>query len=125
MENITKELTMPSEKEQASSRESTFEVWSAYEKETSRSRYGCEILKERCTPQDAKDNSLPLDSYLVTYLVEDTVCYDIVRSSKRVGVFDMYYDKFGSGNIKDIRWTDGKINPKLWGYKPPEKKKRK
>lgn len=116
---------MPSEKEQASTKETSFEVWTTYEKETLRSRYGCEILKERCTPQDAKDNSLPLDSYLVTYIVEGSLCYDIVRSSKRVSVFDMYYDKLGSESIKDIRWTDGKINPKLWGYKPPEKKKRK
>ena len=116
---------MPSEKEQASSREPSFEVWTTHEKEISRSRYGCEILKERCTLQDAKDSSLPLDAYLVTYIADDKICYDITRSGKRVSIFDMYYDKFGKDSIQDIRWADGKVNPKLWGYKSPEKKKRK
>jgi len=125
LENRVKESKMPSEKEQASNRESSIEVWSAHEKETSKSLYGCEILKERCTPQDAKDSSLPLDAYLITYFADDRICYDIVRSAKQVNIFDMYYDKFGKGNIKNIRWADGKVNPKLWGYRPPEKKKRK
>jgi hypothetical protein len=125
LENKIKESKMPSEKEQASSREASFETWTTHEKEISRSRYGCEILKERCTLQDAKDSSLPLDAYLVTYIADDKVCYDITRSGKRVSIFDMYYDKFGQGSIKDIRWADGKVNPKLWGYKSPEKKKRK
>lgn len=116
---------MSSEKQKASSREISKEVWTTHEKEISKSRYGCEILKERCNLSDAKDSSLPLDAYLVTYLVEGSICYDITRSSKRVNIFDMYYDKFGSGNIQDIRWADGKVNPKLWGYKAPEKKKRK
>jgi hypothetical protein len=125
LENKIKESKMPSEKDQASSRETSFEAWTTHEKEISRSRYGCEILKERCTPQDAKDNSLPLDAYLITYFADGKICYDITRSGKRVNIFDMYYDKFGKDSIQDIRWADGKINPKLWGYKSPEKKKRK
>jgi hypothetical protein len=121
MENNTKEAKMSTETDSESSSES----WTTREKELSRSRYGCEILKERCTIQDAKDNSLPLDAYLVTYTADNKICYDITRSGKRVSIFDMYYDKFGKDSIQDIRWADGKINPKLWGYKSPEKKKRK
>ena len=36
----------------------------------------------------------------------------------------MYWDKFGS-NLKSIDFGNGRINPKLWGYKAPESKKRK
>jgi hypothetical protein len=125
MGNNIKESEMSTEKEQTSNSESSSKSWDINEKELSKSRYGCEILKERCTVQDAKDSSLPLDSYLITYIIENKVFYDITRSGKRANIFDMYYDKFGKDSIQDIRWTDGKINPKLWGYKSPEKKKRK
>jgi hypothetical protein len=125
LENKIQEKKMPSEKDKAFSREPSLEVWTTHEKELSKSRYGCEIIKERCTLQDAKDSSLPLDAYLVTYLIDGYICYDITRSAKRVSIFDMYYDKFGPGNITDIRWADGKVNPKLWGYQSPQKKKRK
>jgi hypothetical protein len=36
----------------------------------------------------------------------------------------MYWDKYREG-LKDIRWTDGKVNPKLWGVEPKEPKKKK
>jgi hypothetical protein len=36
----------------------------------------------------------------------------------------MYWDKYREG-LKDIRWTDGKVNPKLWGNEPKETKKKK
>jgi hypothetical protein len=36
----------------------------------------------------------------------------------------MYWDKYREG-LKDIRWTDGKVNPKLWGNPPKEPKKKK
>jgi hypothetical protein len=36
----------------------------------------------------------------------------------------MYWDKFRE-NLKSIEFGYGRINPKLWGYKTPEKKKRK
>jgi hypothetical protein len=37
----------------------------------------------------------------------------------------MYYDKYGPGAVKKIDFGYGRTNPKLWGYKQPEKKKRK
>ena len=124
MENTTKHDTMSAEQEKASTKETITEVWSNHEKETSKSRYGCEILQERCTKQDAKNRQLPLDSYLVTYVIDGNTFYDIVKTSKRVSVFDMYYDKFGNC-LKSIEWTDGRVSPRLWGYKPPQTKKRK
>ena len=124
MENKIKNGKMSSEKKETTNKEILQEVWSNHEKETSKSRYGCEIPHERCEKQDAKNKQLPLDSYLVTYVIDGSTLYDIVKTSKRVSVFDMYYDKFGNC-IKSIEWTDGRVSPKLWGYKPPQTKKRK
>ena len=115
---------MSAEQEKVSTKENTGEVWSSQERETSKSRYGCEILQEKCTKQDAKNKQLPVDSYLVTYMIDGNIFYDIIRASKTVNIFDMYYDKFGNC-LKSMEWTDGRINPRLWGYKPPQAKKRK
>jgi len=124
LENKIKDEKMSEEKEKTSNKENLKEFWSNHERETSKSRYGCEILQERCTKQDAKNKQLPLDSYLVTYVIDGNTSYDIVKTNKKVNIFDMYYDKFGNC-IKSIEWTDGTINPRLWGYKPPQTKKRK
>ena len=115
---------MSVEKEISPSKENKLEVWSDKEREICRSRYGCEILQERCTIQDAKNKQLPLDSHIVTYEIDGNTCHDIIKTSKKVSIFDMYYDKFGN-RLKSIEWTDGMVNPRLWGYKPPQSKKRK
>lgn len=89
------------------------------------SSYGCEILLEKTTLEQAKDSSFPTDAYLVTYIVDGKEYLDLCRCGKRVNIFDYYYDKYGPGSLKDIRWGYGKVNPRSWGYKAPEKKKRK
>jgi len=124
LENTTKDHTMSAEQEKSSTKENIKEVWSSQERETSKSRYGCEILQEKCAVKDAKNKQLPIDSHLVTYTIDGNIFHDIIRTSKRVNIFDMYYDKFGNC-LKSIEWTDGRINPRLWGYKPPQTKKRK
>jgi hypothetical protein len=86
--------------------------------------YGCDVLLEKTTIQNAKDTSFPNDAYLVWYNVNDEEFIDLVRGS-RVRIFDMYYDRFGPGAIQKIDFGYGRTNPKLWGYKQPEKKKRK
>ena len=86
--------------------------------------YGCDILLEKTTIQNAKDTSFPNDAYLVWYNANGEECIDLVRGS-RVRIFDMYYDRFGPGAIQKIDFGYGRTNPKLWGYKQPEKKKRK
>jgi hypothetical protein len=100
------------------------DAWTSQEIQLSKSRYGCEILHEGCSKQDAKNPELPLDAYLVTYVYDNKVCYDITRSPKRSKIFDLYWDKFREG-LKSIVWADGKVNPKLWGYQAPKSKKRK
>jgi hypothetical protein len=81
------------------------------------------ILYEKCDPEVAKDKSLPRDSFLVTYMNDNEVCYDVVRSGNQVEVFDHYHDK--SCTVKSIKWTEGNVHPKMYGYVPRETKKKK
>jgi hypothetical protein len=48
-----------------------------------------------------------------------------VQAGGKVEIFDNYYDEYGKGAIKEIKWTDGKVNPKVYGFVPKETKKRK
>ena len=88
------------------------------------SKYGCEILLEKTTLEKAKDTSFPNDAYLIWYLEDNTRHIDLVRGT-RVRIFDMYYDKYGPGVVQKIDFGYGRTNPRLWGMKQPEKKKRK
>ena len=85
--------------------------------------YGCDILLQDTTLDKVKDPSFPNDAYLVWYNNEGTERLDLVRGS-RVRIFDMYYDKYGPGVIQKIDFGYGRTNPKLWGYKQREKKKK-
>ena len=87
------------------------------------STYGCEILLEKTTINQAKDTSFPNDAYLIWYTVKEEECIDLVRGT-RVRIFDMYYDKYGPGAVQKIDFGYGRTNPKLWGIKQPEKKKK-
>jgi hypothetical protein len=87
------------------------------------SNYGCDILLEKTTVEAAKDSSFPNDAYLIWYEIGGEENVDLVRGS-RVRIFDMYYDKYGPGVVKKIDFGYGRTNPKLWGYKQPEKKKK-
>jgi len=87
------------------------------------SRYGCEILLEKTTLEKAKDSSFPSDAYLVWYVIDGKQHLDLTRGTK-IRIFDMYYDTYGPGTLKKIDFGYGRVNPKLWGYRQPEKKKR-
>jgi len=87
------------------------------------SNYGCDVLLQDITIDKAKDSSFPNDAYLIWYLVDDEERLDLVRGT-RVRIFDMYYDKYGPGAVQKIDFGYGRTNPKLWGYKQPEKKKK-
>ena len=99
------------------------ESWSSEEKTNLPSKYGCTILLEKASIEQLKDPSWPLDAYIIKYKIDDKIYMDLCRGS-RVKIFDLYYDKFGTGVIQDIGWGYGKINPKLWGYKSPDSKKK-
>jgi hypothetical protein len=85
--------------------------------------YGCDILLQDTTLDKVKDPSFPNDAYLIWYNFDGSQKMDLVRGS-RVRIFDMYYDKYGPGVIQKIDFGYGRTNPKLWGYKQPEKKKK-
>jgi hypothetical protein len=86
--------------------------------------YGCEILFEKATMTQAKDPSLPTNAYLIWYKVDGATYMDVTRCRKRVDLFDFYYDKYGPGSVQKIDFGYGRVSPKLWGYKSPEKKKK-
>ena len=74
---------------------------------------GIKILNENCDPDLAKDKSLPNSSYIVTYEVDGETKYDLVITTRKVDIFDHYYDKYGKG-LKDIQQSEGTMSPKLW-----------
>ncbi len=84
--------------------------------------YSCEILLEKTTLESSKDKKFPTDAFNVTYSVEGTDYLDVTRSSKKSNIFDMYYDRYG--NVKKIDYGHGTVNPSQWGYKKPEKRKK-
>ncbi len=98
--------------------------WTPEERKEIPSQYGCELLFERTTLQQIKDPSLPNDAYIVIYCVDGETFMDLCRGS-RVKIFDMYYDRFGPGSVQKINFGYGRTNPKLWGYKSSERKKKK
>ena len=89
------------------------------------SDYSCQILLEKTTEDKATDRSFPTDAYLVRYVENGTQHLDVTRCYKMVNIFDMYYDKYGKDSIKAIEFGHGTIKPNQYGYKSPEKKKRK
>ena len=84
--------------------------------------YSCEVLLEKTTPEKADDRKLPSDAFNDYYSVDGEERLDVTRSSRMVNVFDFYYDKYGG--VKKIDYGHGTVNPHQWGYKSPEKKKR-
>ena len=84
------------------------------------------ILFENCDPERAEDRELPNNSFLVEYKVDGgaTSSYDIAAAAKQSEIFDHYYDKYKKGFVT-MNQTEGRTNPKLYGNKPPETKKRK
>ncbi len=83
------------------------------------------IIHKDCDKSLSKDKSLPVDSYIVTYLVKDKEKYDIVQTGSKVELFDAYCDEYGKGALKEIKWTDGRVNPRVYGYVRKETKIRK
>ena len=88
-------------------------------------KYGCEIILEKTTLEMVKDKSFPTDARIVKYVENGIEYMDLTRGKKMVNIFDMYYDRYGKGAVKAIDFGYGSVNPKMWGYKAPEKKKRK
>jgi len=85
---------------------------------------GIKIIETDCDPSISEDKSLPTNAFLVEYLQDGLTHFDIVTCQKQVEIFDEYWDKYKKDLI-NITQSQGRINPKLWGYKAPEDKKKK
>ena len=109
--------------EKTQGKEKNMDHWTSAEKETCKSRYGCDILVENGSYADVCTKEAPNDAYIIKYIVDEKICFDLTRGT-RTRLFDMYWDKFRE-NLKDIDFGYGRINPKLWGYQSPKTKKRK
>jgi hypothetical protein len=116
-------LSKVSDEKQKIIKEDKTVEWTPEEKKEIPPRYGCEILLENTTVEKVKDPSFPSDACIVYYKIDNNFYIDLCRGS-RFNIFDMYYDKFGSGAVQKIDWAYGRVNPKIWGYRAPEKKKR-
>ena len=86
--------------------------------------YSCQMILEDTTLEKSMNPKFPSDAFNVTYVVEGKEHLDVIRSGKQVNVFDYYYDKYGKDTIKKIEWGYGNVNPHQYGYKTPEKKKK-
>ena len=83
---------------------------------------GINIITPNCDPAAANDRSLPRDSYLVTQGDNGEEKHDIVQGLQS-DIFDQYWDKYR--DFRAMKWTQGTVSPKMWGYTPNEKKKKK
>lgn len=83
----------------------------------------CKIINQDCDLSLANDRSLPVNSYVVSYMKDGFTHYDIVLCNKRVEIFDMYWDQYRE-NLLNIVQTEGRVNPRVW-QDPNQKKKTK
>ena len=97
-------------------------LWTDEEKNNRKSVYGCDIIIENCTYQDVNTTQAPSDAYIIKYVYEDKICFDLTRGTK-VKLFDMYWDKFKEG-LQSIEYGRGTVKPSVWGYQAPVKKKK-
>ena len=109
----TAELKKPEKKEV---------VWTKEERDTLKEKYGSEILVENGSSEDVNTTQAPSDAYIIKYVYEDKICFDLTRGTK-VKLFDMYWDKFKEG-LQSIEYGRGSVKPSVWGYQAPVKKKK-
>lgn len=81
------------------------------------------VIHSDCDASLAKDTSLPNNSCLVIYIENNKRKYDIVMSSKMVLIFDEYWDRY-QDNLISIIYTEGRVNPRMWGIENKEDKKK-
>ena len=81
------------------------------------------ILHQNCEPSVANDRELPYNAYLVTYEIDGAIAYDIVIPDKQIEIFDYYWDRYREG-LKGWKQSEGRVNPKLWGNKPPKERRK-
>ena len=111
--STTTELKKPEQKQS---------IWSQKERDSTKEKYGCEFIVESGSIQDVSIKQAPTDSYIIKYVYNDNIHYDLTRGTK-MNLFDMYWDKL-KGDLKEINYGNGNIKPNLWGYTAPKAKKK-
>ena len=53
--------------------------WTSAEKETCKPRYDCEIIVENGTYADVCTKEAPRDCYIIKYVVDGEMCFDLTR----------------------------------------------
>jgi hypothetical protein len=82
------------------------------------------ILHQDCDLTVANTRDLPYNTYIVTYIDDGRVCYDIVQPNKQIEIFDHYWDKYKEDFKPPWYQSEGRVNPKLWkDLSKPQKKK--
>ena len=109
-----------------SSGETESKIWTAEDRKLAKEKYWINIHAPDCSLEKSNVKSLPTNSYLVEYRVDNSgkTHYDIVIASKRSDVFDFYWDKL-KGGLKKIGYTNGTRNPAMWGNPPIKESKKK
>jgi hypothetical protein len=82
------------------------------------------ILHKDCDLSVDNIRSLPYDSYVVTYIQDGRTCYDIVQPRKQIEIFDFYWDNYREDFRPPWKQSEGRVNPKQWGVKSKEGKKK-
>ncbi len=82
------------------------------------------VINEKCEKSAADDKTLPKSAYLVTYVKEEKITYDIVMADSRVEIFDHYWDTYKEG-LQSISWTKGNVNPRQCNSNNPSPPKKK
>ena len=103
--------------------EKKISLWSTEEAGNIKTVYGCEMLVENGSLADVNSIEFPTDAYIIKYVFNDQVCHDLTRGTK-TNLFDMYYDKFKQG-LKEIKFGQGNVSPKLWGHRAKQATKKK
>lgn len=88
-------------------------------------RYGCELIKHKASFIELKAKNIPNDTFIVKYLIDNEIFYDLCRGKKMVDIFDLYYDMLGKNNIISIDFGYGVVNPKNWNLENTKKETRK
>ena len=78
--------------------------------------YNINLLEANCDLEMGKNKKLPRNSYIVSYMANGVVHYDIIVGDK-TNIFDCYYDSLGKGSIQSIMYTDGQVPAKLFSKK--------
>lgn len=66
-----------------------------------------------CDLEKHNTRELPYDAYVVEYIDEEGIKFDIVQPRKQIEIFDYYWDNYREG-LQGWWQSEGRVNPKLW-----------